>query len=213
MKFTALIAALFLALPAAAAELRVGNAVDTATLDPHGSTETNTLGTILNIYEGLVRRGRELAIEPALAKRWEVLSPTHWRFHLRKTKFQDGTPFTADDVVFSVHRAQELTSEARPAVRTIASVEAVAPDTVDITTTAPDPILLSELCNFYIMSRVWSEAHGSQSAFTPTRNAGAENWATRHANGTGPYLACASCSSRTRLGGTRTTATSPRRPS
>ena len=183
-----LLLTLLLALPAAAAELRVGNAVDTATVDPHGSTETNTLGTILNIYESLVRRGPNLTIEPGLAESWELVSPTRWRFHLRTTNFQDGTKFTADDVVFSVRRARESTSEARPAVRTIATAEAVAPDTIELTTTVPDPILLSELCNFFIMSRAWAEAHGSSSAYSPTRNAGTENWATRHANGTGPYI-------------------------
>ena len=45
--------------------------------------------------------------EPALAERWEQPSPTVWRFHLRRgVKFTDGTPFTADDVVFSAQRVR-----------------------------------------------------------------------------------------------------------
>ena len=190
MRYVGLLAAILLVMPVGlrAKELRVGNAVDTATMDPHGSTETNTLGTILNIYEGLVRRSATMAIEPSLAESWTVIDPKHWRFKLRQAVFQDGTPFTADDVAFSFTRANAATSEARAAVRTIQKIDVVAPDTVDIFTTAPDPILLAELCNFFIMSRKWSEANHSEVPYNPTRNAGTENYATRHANGTGPYM-------------------------
>ena len=190
MRYVALLAAMLMVMPVglSAKELRVGNAVDTATMDPHGSTETNTLGTILNIYEGLVRRSATMAIEPSLAESWTVIDPKHWRFKLRHAVFQDGTPFTADDVAFSFTRANAATSEARAAVRTIAKIDVVAPDTIDIFTTAPDPILLAELCNFFIMSRKWSEANHSEVPYNPTRNAGTENYATRHANGTGPYM-------------------------
>jgi peptide/nickel transport system substrate-binding protein len=183
-----IIALLAFMAPAHAAELRVGNAVDTATMDPHGSTETNTLGTILNIYEGLVRRGPSMAIEPSLAESWTLVEPTRWRFKLRHTRFADGTPFTADDVLFSFQRANGPISEAKPAVRSIKQVEVVAPDTVDIVTAEPTPTLLAEICNFFIMSRAWATAHQSEAPFNPTRNQGTENWATRHANGTGPYM-------------------------
>jgi peptide/nickel transport system substrate-binding protein len=175
-------------LPAYAAELRVGNAVDTATMDPHGSTETNTLGTIMNVYEALVRRGPTMALEPSLAVSWTLVEPTRWRFKLRHATFSDGTPFTADDVLFSFERANGPTSEAKPAVRSIKAVEVVSPDTVDIVTTVPTPTLLAEIANFFIMSRAWATAHQSEAPFNPTRNLGTENWATRHANGTGPYM-------------------------
>ena len=48
---------------------------------------------------------RILDLEPALALKWEQTSPTVWRFHLRpNVKWQDGSAFTADDVVFSLGR-------------------------------------------------------------------------------------------------------------
>ena len=51
-----------------------------------------------------------LALEPALATSWEQTSPTVWRFHLRPgVKWQDGSPFTADDVVFTLKRFQRRT--------------------------------------------------------------------------------------------------------
>ena len=174
--------------PAAARPLNVAVAVATQTMDPHGTTETNTLGVIMNVYEGLVRRGRDMAIEPALATRWELVEPTRWRFHLRPgVRFHDGTPLTVEDVAFSLRRAQSETSDARPAVRAVARLEPVDENTFDLVTAAPAPVLLSELGNFYVMSRRWTEANNAGQPFTPTRGLGVENFATRNANGTGPF--------------------------
>ncbi|GGJ23614.1 ABC transporter substrate-binding protein [Neoroseomonas lacus] len=179
------------ALAPAAADARsftVGQAVAVQTFDPHGTTETNTLGVIMNVYEALVRRNREMRIEPGLATAWQLVEPTRWRFTLRQgVVFQDGTPLTIADVVFSLQRAQAETSDARPAVRSIERIEQIDDNTFDIVTRAPNPVLLAEICNFYIMNKAWSEAHQATSPYTPTRRAGTENFATRHANGTGPY--------------------------
>ena len=73
--------------------------------------ETFTIGALGNVYESLVKRDKELKLVPALAERWDVLSPLQWRFHLRKgVSFHDGRPFTADDVVFSSDRVRAPTS-------------------------------------------------------------------------------------------------------
>ena len=75
-------------------------------LDPYTLNESVTLGLLANVMEGLIRRDKDLKIVPGLAERWEVLEPTRWRFHLRKgVTFHDGSPFSADDVVFSAERA------------------------------------------------------------------------------------------------------------
>src|SRR5512134_2337511 len=59
-------------------------------------------------YEGLTRYTKDYKIEPALASSWKQMSDTHWRFNLRKgVKFHDGSPFTADDVVFSYGRIKQ----------------------------------------------------------------------------------------------------------
>ena len=76
---------------------------DVRAMDPYTLNETVQHSFLANIYEPLVRRDRSSGLEPALATRWEQTSPTVWRFHLRPgVKWQDGTPFTADDVVFSL---------------------------------------------------------------------------------------------------------------
>jgi peptide/nickel transport system substrate-binding protein len=166
----------------------IGQGVETQTLDPHGTTETNTLGVIMNIYEALVRRDRTMAIEPALATEWHLINPTTWRFKLRQgVVFQDGSALTAADVVFSLKRALSATSDARAAVHSIDHIDVIDDHTVDIVTQQPNPILLPELCNFFIMSKDWAEAHDAAIPYTPTRAAGVENYATRHADGTGPY--------------------------
>jgi peptide/nickel transport system substrate-binding protein len=51
---------------------------------------------------------------PALATSWESIDPNTWRFHLRKgVNFSDGTPFTADDVAYSIEMAKRPVSRFR----------------------------------------------------------------------------------------------------
>ncbi len=80
-------------------------------MDPDTRNETVQNSFLANIFEPLIRRDRDLKLEPSLAVSWEHVSPTVWRFHLRpNVKWQDGTAFTADDVVFSLTRIQSKTS-------------------------------------------------------------------------------------------------------
>ena len=89
-----------------AATLRVANQGDALSMDPHSLNESLQLSFTGNIYEPLVARGRQLELVPGLATKWTMVSPTVWRFELRKgVTFHDGTPFGADDVVFSFKRA------------------------------------------------------------------------------------------------------------
>src|SRR6185295_7500710 len=97
----------FAAVPASAQTLRYANQGDLKSLDPYTLKETTTIAHHAHIYEGLTARDKDLKIVPALAESWETLTPTHWRFHLRKNvKFHNGDPFTADDVIFSAQRVR-----------------------------------------------------------------------------------------------------------
>ena len=98
-----------LALPVAqATPLRWAAQNDILTLDPHSQNHATTNAILQHAYEGLTRYNARYEVEPALATKWTTISPTQVRFELRKAvKFQDGSPFTADDVVFSFGRIRQ----------------------------------------------------------------------------------------------------------
>src|SRR5438445_7883329 len=125
--------------------LRYANQGDLKSLDPYTLKETTTIAHHGHIYEGLVTRDKDLKIIPALAESWETLTPTHWRFHLRKgVKFHNGDPFTADDVLFSAQRVRATGSNFLSNVPPDARFVKVDDHTVDVMLDAPNPILISQ---------------------------------------------------------------------
>ena len=190
LKYTLMagVAAAALSIGAAnAKELTFAFQGDANSMDPYNLNETFTLGYLGNIYEGLVRRNHDLTIEPALAERWEVLEPTRWRFHLRKgVKFHDGSSFNADDVLFSAERVRGEGSDLKTRLTADTKVVKVDDYTVDFITEKPNPILMVEWATWFIMSKSWAEKHGATTAQAATGDQ--ENYATRHANGTGPFM-------------------------
>ena len=97
------------ALPAQAQTLRWAAQNDILTMDPHSQNHATTNAILMHAYEGLTRYSATYQVEPALATKWTFISPTQVRFDLRKgVKFHDGTPFTADDVVFNAQYASEV---------------------------------------------------------------------------------------------------------
>jgi peptide/nickel transport system substrate-binding protein len=170
-----------------AATFRWANDGDANSMDPYTRSETFLLTFTQNIYDPLVRRNRELKVEPALAERWEQPDARTWRFHLRHgVKFQEGQPFTADDVVFSYKRATGPGSQINAYFQAVKSVNKIDDYTVDFVTKDPDPIFLEEITQWVIMSKAWCEEHGATEAADLTKST--ENYATRHTNGTGPFI-------------------------
>jgi len=178
-----------LALPAAAQDehvLRVASRGDALTLDPYAQAEGPTFNLLNQMYETLAAFGQDLSLEPVLATSWEVMEPTRWRFHLREgVHFHDGGAFTSDDVVFSIERAQQQASDYRPYVTHIVEVIPVDELTVDVVTDQPMPLLPRDITNILIMSRAWCEEHNATQV--QDFSAGDENYAVRHADGTGPF--------------------------
>ncbi|MDP4093554.1 MAG: ABC transporter substrate-binding protein [Bacillota bacterium] len=76
-------------------------------LDPAYVDDGESSKVIVNVYEGLLQyKSGSTEVEPCLATSWTV-SPDgkEYTFKLRQgVKFQDGTPFNADAVVYSVGR-------------------------------------------------------------------------------------------------------------
>ena len=181
-----LLLACLAAAPLPAATLRFASGFDPQSLDPHALALQYQTRVVSQIYESLVFRDRNFAIEPALAVSWQQLEPTRWRFKLRRgVKFHDGTPFTADDVVFSIQRALHKLSQRAFQLRGITEARKVDDLTVDLVLSAPDAALPEKLIYVGMMSRVWSAAHG---VLEPQNyNAKQETYAVRNTNGTGPY--------------------------
>ena len=159
---------------------------DPVSMDPYTINETLTLGFLGNIYESLIRRRKDLSIEPSLAESWENVKPDVWRFNLRKgVKFHDGSPFTAKDVVFSFKRTLSKGSDVKTFVSGIKEIKILDDYTIDVVTAGPRPIFTSEIPFWYIMSADWAKKNDAVEVGLLTT--GTENFANRNANGTGPY--------------------------
>jgi peptide/nickel transport system substrate-binding protein len=172
---------------ASAQSLRWASQGDPQTMDPHSQNESMTNMMNGQVYERLTRRDRQLAIVPSLATEWQQTGPLTWRFKLRpNVKFHDGSPLTADDVVYSINRAKEPTSQVNVYANAVGTPKAVDPMTVEFTLSKVNPIFLEHLDALWIMSKSWSDQHKVTKPldFKNTE----ESYASFNANGTGPYM-------------------------
>ncbi|KKB09132.1 ABC transporter substrate-binding protein [Devosia chinhatensis] len=128
--------------------LVVGMDVDAGTLDPRLMRDTTASRTADLIYSGLVHITPSLEAVPDLAESWETPDPTTFIFKLRPDlTFSDGSPLTADDVVFTFTTLidPDLNAPSRALYTPISAVEAVDAQTVKFTLSAPYAPLLSYL--------------------------------------------------------------------
>ncbi|MBT2326629.1 ABC transporter substrate-binding protein [Variovorax paradoxus] len=169
---------------ATALTLRVANLGDALSMDPHSSSEGLQMSLLSNIYETLVTRDKQMALAPALATAWEQVTPTVWRFQLRKgVRFHDGSPFTAEDAVFSFERANDPGADLRNTA--IKQVRKVAEAAIEIETHEPRPILPDEVTVVFIVSKRWCEENKALKPADLRR--GIENSSRFRTNGTGPF--------------------------
>lgn len=183
----ALVGAFIVAAPIHAKTFRWASQGDILTFDPYAQNESfnNTFNSY--VYESLVQYDKKFNIVPQLATKWEEVSPTQWRFHLRpNVKFQEGEPLTADDVVFSVHRQMSKRSMTKAYLAGVTDAKKVDDLTVDIITAGPAPVLVRQLTDVRIMSKAWCEKHNVVEV--QDYLAKEETYAVGHANGTGPYI-------------------------
>lgn len=158
-------------------DIVVGMQLEPPTLDPtSGAAAAIDEVVYANVFEGLTRFGPDGEVLPALAESWEPAPDgLSWVFHLRQgVTWQDGTPFTAEDVVFSIDRAMapESTNAQKQLFDGINEVTAIDDATVEIGLDSPKGSLLSNLA--------WGDA-------VIVSPATIENDKT-HPVGTGPFL-------------------------
>ena len=171
---------------AQAKTFRIADQGDAMSMDPHSFNESLQLSVLGNVYEGLVAHDKKLGLAPGLATKWAQTDPKTWRFELRRgVTFHDGTPFTADDVVFTFARAAADGSDMKTYTNEIAQVRKLDSHTVEIVTKNPFPILPDVISLVYIMSKKWCEENRAEKPVDKRK--GVENTASFKTNGTGPF--------------------------
>lgn len=132
-------------------DVNIAMQLEPPSLDPTtgGAAAAIRSVTYDNIYEGLTRIDRDGAVQPLLAKSWDI-SPDGltYTFHLHTgVKYQDGTPFTADDVKYSLDaaRGEKSVSAQKQLFAKIAAVDVVDPATVKVTLSAPQGDFLYDM--------------------------------------------------------------------
>ena len=158
----------------------IGLSSDANSMDPHYHLITTNANIAEHVYETLIAKDERQRMKSGLAISWALIDAVTWEFKLRPgVKFHDGSPFTAEDVLFSLDRPATVKNSPGPyTVYTKAIVEKSAPDplTVRIKTAGPYPLLPNEVATIMIVSK---KAAGT--ATTEDFNAGKVNI------GTGPY--------------------------
>jgi peptide/nickel transport system substrate-binding protein len=192
LKFALLSIAAAAALAAAPAVMakpfKWSSASDIPTLDIHSQNNALGNGVHAAIYDSLVYYdSKTFKPEPQLATSWREISPTQVRFNLRQgVKFSDGTPLTADDVVYSITRAMAKSSNYHVYAQGIDKVVKVDNNTVDFMMKGPNPVLLNQLTELRIMSKAWAEKNKSvDPKDIRTKD---ETFAHRNAMGTGMFM-------------------------
>jgi peptide/nickel transport system substrate-binding protein len=83
----------------------VGLQGDITAVDPAFAYDFTANPVVCQITEGLLKFENGETLAPNLAERWENPDPLTYIYYLRQNvTFQDGTPVTADDVIFSMER-------------------------------------------------------------------------------------------------------------
>jgi len=189
--FAVAVGALLMAATSIAADaktLRWASQGDPQTADPHSQNEGLTNMFAEAVHDRLVMRDNALQPIPGLATSWTQVNPTTWRFSLRRgVRFHDGSPFTADDVLFSFERASHPNSQMRQyAISVVGKPRRIDDHTVEFVQERPNPIMLEHLTAIYIMSRAWAERHKVTTPLDFKNKE--ETFASRNANGTGAWI-------------------------
>jgi peptide/nickel transport system substrate-binding protein len=163
----ALIASMLaLASPASAQELRIALAAEPTSIDPLYHTLNPNNQVARHIFDRLVHQDARQRLVPGLALSWRPIDDATWEFKLRPgVTFHDGAPLTADDIIFSIDRADKVpNSPASFAIYTkaVKGIEVVDPLTLHIKTGTPYPLLPSDLSTIAIQEKRAVEGKGTE---------------------------------------------------
>lgn len=151
---------------AQAAPLTIGLAADVTSMDPHFHLYVPNQNIADHVYDRLIHRDDRLFMTPGLALSWRTVDELTWEMKLRSgVKFHDGSPFSADDVKFSLERVPTVKDSPglmTTYTRAITSIEVVDPLTIRFKTAKPYPLVPNDLAVIPIVSK--KAATGATSA-------------------------------------------------
>jgi peptide/nickel transport system substrate-binding protein len=150
------------------------------TLDPSFANVTHNTVHSLG-FESLLEFAPDGTLTPKLAESWSQLDPLTYVYKLRSgVNFWDGSPFTADDVAFSLNRVRDPATKSGWAsfYANVDSIAATGPLEVTMKLKQPDPLFrrVAAFGGARIHSRKSAEAAGAQFGLTAAS-----------VQGTGPY--------------------------
>ena len=159
--------------------LNIGFADPLSSIDPQLNNHAGDRSLAIHFWDLLIVN-KQNKLTPGLASSWKLINDKTWEITLRTdVKWQDGKPFTAEDVIFSFNRAKAVPGSVATYagfLRTIESMSAKDPHTLIITTKVPSPDLPLNLASVHIVSK-----HIGENATTADYNDG------RATIGSGPY--------------------------
>lgn len=153
-----LAAALLAAAPAMAQRsLTIGMGGVPTGYDPHFHSTNNNNAQLRQIFNTLIDTDTQGRLFPVLAESWRVVDDLTWEFRLREgIRFHDGTPFSPEDVAFTIARVPTIPNSPGPftvQVRPISRVEVVDGRTVRLHTSVPTPFLDRDIAQIMMLSR------------------------------------------------------------
>lgn len=167
------------ATPASAKDLTIALASEPTSIDPHFHNLGPNNAFATHLFDRLVNTNEKQGLQPGLAVSWKAIDDLTWEFKLRQgVKFHDGSPFTADDVLFTFERAPNVPGSPSSFGTYTKGKTVVKIDdhTVHIKTARPYPLMPNDMSTVLIISKKAAEG-----ASTSDFNSG------KAAIGTGPF--------------------------
>ena len=154
--FSLMSTAAYLVTSGAGAEtLRFAIQTEAPAVDPHWSTNLTAIEAGRHVFDHLILQDKDMKLTPGLAESWRIIDDKTWEFKLRpNVKWHDGSPFTADDVLFTMERAYSIVSP-NSFKQYLADKKGTKVDdlTIVIKTDNPNPLVDTDVASFAIVSK------------------------------------------------------------
>lgn len=158
-----------------AKDLTIALRSEPTSMDPQFHSLTSNIQLSQTLFDSLVETDQNIKPVPALAESWKV-DGNVWTFKLRPdVKFSDGSPFTAQDVLYSYDRVAKVPNSPSSFslyLSKIDQIKALDPLTLQITTKGPAPVLLANLSLVSILSHTAAAGSAPEGKTTVELNRG-----------------------------------------